>query len=158
ATLCPGRLGKAAGIRSSRTEKEAASVRQRILLVLMTGLALLVPSAVASANSSQYTTVEAPSEMLNGSPDRALDEVPSLGATAIRLTMAWRDIAPNPDGRTAPSFNATDPNAYPAAGWARYDAAINAARQRHLKVQLTITGPAPDWATPSKHDGLTRPD
>ncbi|HEY4278944.1 MAG TPA: cellulase family glycosylhydrolase [Conexibacter sp.] len=133
-------------------------MRQRILLVVMTGLALLVPSAVASASSTQYTTVEAPSELLNGSPARALDQITSLGATAIRITMPWREIAPDPDSRTAPSFNATDPNAYPAAGWAGFDAAINGARQRHLKVQLTITGPAPDWATPSKHDGLTRPD
>jgi len=138
-------------------KKEAAYVRQRILLVVMTGLAMLVPAAAASASSSQYTTVEAPSELLNGNPGPALDEIKDLGATAIRLLVTWRSLAPDPDARKAPSFNATDPGAYADGAWAPYDTAITSARARGIRVHLTITGPAPDWAT-SKHDGLTRPD
>jgi Cellulase (glycosyl hydrolase family 5) len=132
-------------------------VRQRILLVVVTGLALLVPAAAASASSTQYTTVEAPGELLNGNPGPALDEIDSLGAQAIRLLVTWRSLAPDPDATRAPSFNATDPNAYPAGGWAAYDAAIQGARERGIRVHLTLTGPAPAWAT-AKHDGLTRPD
>jgi len=133
-------------------------VRHRILLVVVTCLATLLPAAVAGANSRQFTTVEAPSELLfSGSPDAALDTIGSLGATAIRLQLSWNSVAPDPDAARAPSFNATDPNAYPAGAWARYDAAIDGARARGLKVYLTLTGPAPRWATPSKHDGLTKP-
>ncbi|HEX5145592.1 MAG TPA: cellulase family glycosylhydrolase [Conexibacter sp.] len=132
-------------------------MRHRILLVVVTCLAVLVPSAAASANGSQFTTVEAPSELLfSGSPDAALDQIKDLGATAIRLQMSWSLVAPNAGSRSAPSFNATDPNAYPAGAWARYDAAIDGARARGLKVYLTLAGPAPDWAT-AKHDGLTSP-
>jgi hypothetical protein len=133
-------------------------VRHRILLVVVTMLALLVPAVAASASTTQFTTVEAPSELLfSGSPDAALDQISDLGATAIRLQISWSSVAPDPDATRAPSFNATDPNAYPAGAWARYDAAIDGARARGLKVYLTLTGPAPRWATAAKRDNLTKP-
>lgn len=133
-------------------------MRHRILFVVVTMTALLLPAAVASAGSRQFTTVEAPSELLfSGSPDAALDQIRDLGATAIRIQMSWSLVAPDADAKRAPSFNQTDPNAYPASGWARYDAAIDGARARGLKVYLTLTGPAPRWATASKRDNLTRP-
>jgi Cellulase (glycosyl hydrolase family 5) len=133
-------------------------VRHRILLVVVTLATLLLPAVAASANGSQFTTVEAPSELLfSGSPDAALDQIRDLGATAIRIQMSWNLVAPDPDAKKAPAFNATDPNAYPAANWARFDAAIDGARARGLKVYLTLAGPAPHWATASKKDGLTRP-
>lgn len=133
-------------------------MRHRILLVVVTCLAVLLPVAVADANSRQFTTVEAPSELLfSGSPDAALETISNLGATAIRLQISWSSVAPDPDAKRAPSFNATDPNAYPAGAWARWDAAIDGARARGLKVYLTLTGPAPRWATAAKRDKLTKP-
>jgi hypothetical protein len=133
-------------------------VRHRILLVVATCLALLVLAAPASANSRQFTMVEAPAELLfGGSPDAALDQIQQLGAMAIRIQLSWSLVAPDADAKTAPSFNATDPDAYPAGAWARYDAAIDGARARGLKVYVTLTGPAPRWATASKRDQLTRP-
>ena len=133
-------------------------MRHRILLVVVTLAAVLLPATLAGASSRQFTTVEAPSELLfSGSPDAALDQIRDLGATAIRLQLTWASVAPDPDAKRAPAFNQTDPNAYPSGAWARYDAAIDGARARGLKVYLTLTGPAPHWATTSKHDGLTRP-
>jgi hypothetical protein len=155
-------VGSARSRRAARGDpshsKEDAFVRHRILLVAVTMLALLLPSAVAGASSSQFTTVEAPSELLfGGSPDAGLDTIRDLGATAVRLQLSWSQVAPAPTAKRAPSFNQTDPSAYPASGWARYDAAIDGARARGLKVYLTLTGPAPRWATASKRDQLTRP-
>jgi Cellulase (glycosyl hydrolase family 5) len=137
---------------------EVAFVRRHILLVLTAALAVLVPAVSASASKSQFTMLEAPDELLSGDPAATLDQVKALGADGIRIQLAWRSVAPSPDAKRAPSFNATDPNAYAAGGWARYDAAIAGARERGLKVQITVTGPAPAWATPSKRDGLTKPD
>jgi hypothetical protein len=134
-------------------------VRQRFSIVVIACLALLAPAAAAHANARQFTTIEAPGELLFGaSPEDSLDTIADLGADAVRIQLAWDLVAPNPDARTAPSFNATDPGAYPAAGWARYDRAIAGARARGLKVILTITGGAPRWATASKRDHLTRPN
>jgi len=133
-------------------------VRQRIPIVVMACLALLLPAAAAHGNARQFTTVEAPGELLFGSaPEEALDQIDGLGVDAVRIQLAWDLVAPDPDARTAPSFNATDPDAYPAAGWARYDRAIAGARARGMKVLLTITGGAPRWATASRRDHLTRP-
>lgn len=132
-------------------------MRHRILLVVVTLAALLLPAAAASASHRQFTMVEAPTELLfSGSPDAGLDTIKDLGATAIRIQMSWDHVAPDAGSARAPSFNQTDPNAYPAANWAPYDAAIAGARARGLRVYLTITGAAPKWAT-RKHDGLTSP-
>lgn len=132
-------------------------MRQRILLVVVTCIALLIPAVAANANSKQFTTFEAPGELLNGSPGPTLDEIKALGATAIRIQMPWNTVAPNANSKRTPKFNQTDPNAYPAANWARYDAAINGARQRGMRVLLTLTGGAPKWATASKRDSITNP-
>ncbi|HEX7291284.1 MAG TPA: cellulase family glycosylhydrolase [Conexibacter sp.] len=133
-------------------------MRHRTLIVVVTLISLLLPAAIASAGSRQFTTVEAPAELLfSGSPDAALDTISDLGATAIRLQLSWSLVAPDPDAKRAPSFNQTDPNAYPAGAWARYDAAIDGARARGLKVYVTLTGPAPRWATAAKRDKLTKP-
>jgi len=138
--------------------KEDALVRHRILLVVVMLATLLLPAVAADANSRQFTTVEAPSELLfSGSPDAALSTISDLGATAIRLQLSWSSVAPDADSTRAPSFNQTDPNAYPAGAWARWDAAIDGARARGLKVYLTLTGPAPRWATAAKRDKLTKP-
>jgi hypothetical protein len=148
---------RAAALPKPTKPKEVALVRHRILLVVVMLCAVLLPASIASASSRQFTTVEAPSELLyGGSPDAALDTIEDLGATAIRLQLNWSQVAPDPGAKRAPSFNATDPNAYPAGAWAPWDAAIDGARARGLKVYLTITGPAPHWAT-AKHDGLTKP-
>jgi Cellulase (glycosyl hydrolase family 5) len=133
-------------------------VRQRILLaVVVACLAALVPAGAAHASSRQFTTVEAPFELLNGAPDPALDLLQNLGVTAIRIQMSWASVAPDPNATRAPAFNATDPSAYPAAGWSRYDVAIAGARARGIKVLLTLAGPAPRWATASHRDGITNP-
>ncbi len=133
-------------------------MRHRILLVVVTCLAMLLPAGLAGASKTQFTTVEAPAELLfSGSPDAALDQIRDLGATAIRLQLSWSSVAPDPSARRAPAFNQTDPNAYPAGAWARWDAAIDGARARGLKVYLTLTGPAPRWATAAKRDNLTKP-
>ncbi|MDO8210514.1 hypothetical protein [Conexibacter sp. CPCC 206217] len=134
-------------------------MRQRILLVVVAFLAVLVPAVAANANSSQFTTVEAPSELttVGVSPDAALDEIKALGADGIRIQLGWRGLAPDSGSRTKPTFNATDPNAY--GGWEKYDAAIDGARERGLLVHVTITGAAPTWASATKDpEGLTRPD
>jgi hypothetical protein len=133
-------------------------VRTRILLALVTCLALLAPAAAAQASTRQFTLVEAPNELLgSGAPEASLDLIQSLGAGAIRVQMAWSSIAPSPDASRAPAFNPTDPAAYPAAGWAPYDRLFAAAHARGSKIYLTLTGPAPRWATATHRDNLTNP-
>jgi hypothetical protein len=78
---------------------------------------------------------------------RTLDVLKGLGVNQIRATVVWKDIAPNASSSTAPArFNATDPAAYPAAGWAPYDRLDDMAQARGMTLNFNVTAPAPLWA------------
>ena len=129
--------------------------RLTLLLVLL----LSWPAATASASPRQIVTFEAPRELLSASSrDATLDQITSFGVTHIRQLVYWRDYAPDPDSKTKPAFDASDPNAYPADKWDNLDGLIAAAKAKNVQVTLTLTGPVPKWATKSKKDNLTDPD
>jgi hypothetical protein len=78
-----------------------------------------------------------------------------VGVRAIRVELPWREVAPAPNSRTRPRFDATNPAEY---RWGQYDLALTAAHQRGWQVLLTVTSPVPKWATSTHNDYLTRPD
>jgi Cellulase (glycosyl hydrolase family 5) len=126
----------------------------RIAILTITLLALL--AATAQASPRQVMTFEAPDELLDdGRRDAALDEIRAFGVTQIRQLVYWQQFAPSPNRKSKPSFNASDPNAYPALGLV--DRLIAAAEARGIKVILTPTGPVPRWATGSKKGHVNRP-
>src|SRR4051794_5186977 len=130
-------------------------MRRLLLLLILPALAL---PASAHASARQVTTFEAPRELLSASTrDATLDQITSFGVTHVRQLVYWRDIAPSPDSRTKPAFDASDPNAYPTDKWDNLDGLINAAAARGVSVTLTLTGPVPKWATKSRKDQLTEP-
>jgi hypothetical protein len=130
---------------------------RRLIPILL--LALLWPVASAAASPRQIVTFEAPRELLSASTREAtLDQITGFGVTHIRQLVYWRDYAPDPDAKTKPSFDASDPNAYPADKWDNLDGLIAAAKAKNVQVTLTLTGPVPKWATKSKKDNLTDPD
>jgi hypothetical protein len=121
--------------------------------------ALALPSA-APAKHSQFMLFQATREMRSPSPalrDGALDEIKALGVDWLRVTLYWQDVAPAAGSRSVPDFDETDPNAYPASGWAMYDRILADARERGIRVLLTVSGPVPRWATRSRTDRVTRP-
>jgi Cellulase (glycosyl hydrolase family 5) len=127
----------------------------RIALLTFTLLVLL--AAPAQASPRQVMTFEAPDELLDdGRRDATLDEIRAFGVTQIRQLVYWQQFAPGSNRKTKPSFNASDPNAYPALGL--LDRLITAAQARGIKVILTPTGPVPRWATKSKKGNLNRPN
>ncbi len=126
-----------------------------LLLVLIAPLAL---ATGAHASSKQVMTFEAPRELLSDADrDRTLDQIKAFGVDRIRVLMYWSSIAPAPRRAARPAFDATDPGAYPQSGWGRYDNLMQAARARGIEVYVTLTGPAPRWATKRKRDNLTYP-
>jgi hypothetical protein len=134
------------------------SLRNAILPLAVALAALALVPAAGRANPRQVTTFEAPSELLDdGTRDQTLDEVRGFGVTQIRQLVYWQSYAPSPNAKRKPKFDAADPNAYPAGTWDRLDRLFAAASGRGIKVQLTLTGPVPKWATSTKKDHLTRP-
>lgn len=96
--------------------------RRSISLLFVSLLAVLLAPTAARAASSQFTMVEARSELVTSPPDQALDEIVSLGAEAIRLQLGWDGVTPGADARTKPAgFVATSPDSY---NWSEFDRAI----------------------------------
>ena len=79
---------------------------------------------------------------------RTLQEIASLGVDVVKVSVVWQLIAPNPDSGRRPKFDATDPAAYPAGAWKRYDDLVETAQKLGLKVYFLLIGPAPNWAIP----------
>lgn len=92
-------------------------------------------------------------------PNTALDQLKRLGIDTIHIYMHWADIAPDPSSRTKPSFDAADPAAYPAAGWAPYDAIVRDVKAHGMSLIVDLVPPPPDWASgPGAPDPSKQPE
>ena len=121
-------------------------------------LALALLPAAAAASPRQVVSFEAPRELLSDADrERTLDEIRAFGITQVRQLVYWNDFAPSNDSRRRPSFDAADPDAYPAGTWDRLDALVAGAAGRGITLHLTLTGPVPKWATKARRDHVTRP-
>ncbi|HYM45691.1 MAG TPA: hypothetical protein VES65_05960 [Solirubrobacteraceae bacterium] len=126
-----------------------------LLAVLALG-ALGVPTP-ALASHSEAVYFEGSSDLLSPvTRPRALAQLQALGVKALRVELAWYDVAPAPKSANRPSFDATNPANY---SWGQYDALLNEAQRLHWKVLLTVTSPVPRWATSNrKAPYVTSPD
>ena len=136
-------------------------MRRSLLLALLALVAwLALAPGVASAAANQAMTFEAPRELIDdGARDATLDQIKGFGVTRVRQLLSWKTVAPSPNSRSKPSgIDTSDPAAY-GAGWGAYDRLLAAASARGIRVQFTLTGPAPRWATATKDKaGINRPD
>jgi hypothetical protein len=125
------------------------------LLVACSALGAGVPSA-AVASHSQAMFFEAPSDLLSSATrHKALAQMQALGVKALRLELHWHDVALGANSAHRPHFDATNPASY---RWGQYDAVMQEAQRLKWQVLLTITSPAPKWATAARRDLITRPD
>ncbi|MEA2279295.1 MAG: hypothetical protein QOC78_4255 [Solirubrobacteraceae bacterium] len=125
------------------------------LIVTLCAVAALLAPAAAQASPTQSMTFEAPADLKNpATREQAFQDIASLGVHSLRLVLFWHDVAPDPDARVKPNFDATNPEAY---NWGPYDAVVNEAKQRGWNLLLTVSGPVPRWATNGARDTLTRP-
>lgn len=121
--------------------------------------ASLLPAMPAAASTTQLSVLQDDGQLLDREPavrDARLDEFRALGVDVVKLNVDWRRVAP--ESRPA---DPADPAAYDAARWAPYDAAIAGAAARGMRVLLTVSGPAPDWAVRGSSEpveGVLRPD
>jgi len=134
--------------------------RFRVFLstLLLSALAAGAPGAgQALASHGQTTFFEASSTLLN-SPKRphALAQLQSLGVKALRVELYWHNVAPGANSASRPHFDQTNPASY---SWGAYDLLLAEAQRLHWQVLLTVTSPAPRWATSNrKAPYITRPD
>jgi len=83
-------------------------------------------------------------------PYLVLQRAVELGASRVRVNVLWaRALGPQAALPAAPAAIAYD--------WAPYDALASAAAAFGLRLQMTLTGPAPAWATANRRVGVYRP-
>jgi hypothetical protein len=113
-----------------------------LLLGILTAVLTATPKATASM---RQLSILQDSSFLT-SPSTALPRARALGARTLRVFVAWRAVAPQPEARHKPRFDASDPNAYPKSKWEPYDTLVRTAREQGLTIDLEPTGGVPRWA------------
>jgi hypothetical protein len=123
-----------------------------MLALAVVACALLATATSASAARSQVTILQDDSLLLGDGDrrDATLDEWKELGVDVVKIRVNWRDMSP--EDKPA---NPSDPNAYSAAHWERYDRAIRGAKDRGMEVFLLLGGHAPKWASKKSPRGLS---
>ena len=119
-----------------------------VAVVLVVLLAGLLP-ARAAASPTMGMSLMADKELIYASPSQVsknLTQIRSMGFDTIKVSVVWSLIAPDAKSATEPTFDATDPTAYPAHAWDRWDLVDRLASQLGLTVYFQIVPPAPDWA------------
>lgn len=123
-------------------------VRTMTLAALMALMLIAAPAAHAA--TSMDSIFQDDGLLLGGDAQataEGLDEMKGLGATTIHALVPWAQIAPGRTDLAKPAgFDASDPAAYPAANWTRFDRLVRYANDRGLKLFLTPTSPGPAWA------------
>jgi hypothetical protein len=111
----------------------------------------------AQASTSQKLYFEGSTDLLSPVTRPAtLAQLKTLGVKALRVELSWYEVAPAPTSATKPSFEATNPASY---NWGQYDILIAEAQKLGWQVLLTLTAPAPSWATANHQAPYTyRPD
>jgi len=136
----------------SHTGRRIAAAAMLAALALIALLALR--PAPASASTSEWSFFEDHSYLVRSTPtvrQNTLDEIKALGADTLRVEVKWNEVAPQPDSRTKPSFDATDPAAYP--GFWPYDDLMQRATAMGFRIMITLAPDAPRWATGGKRGG-----
>ena len=115
----------------------------------LTLLALLMFPAAARASSDMEFALQDDDVFVHQQGydrDRALDHAVALGTTRIRVNVLWERVRVS-GGATNPRYD-----------FSAIDALQEAAADRGIDLQLTITGPAPSWATRNHKVGNVAPD
>ena len=126
--------------------------RKRIVCALTLGLALLATATVQAAPRMELAVQDDPVLMgrLYGSATNTLKLVSQLRATRLRVNVSWSYVV----GKAARRRSAP---AHIAYNWSGYDALIRKAAPRGIRLQLTLTGPAPAYATANHRIGPYKP-
>ncbi|HEX3830720.1 MAG TPA: hypothetical protein VHW04_02055 [Solirubrobacteraceae bacterium] len=112
----------------------------KLTIALLAAAAVLAMADAAGASQRQIQIIQADPPMLSD-PVGTLAQFRALGANTVRIIVHWDFIAPD-----IKPVDGADPNSYPAANWAPYDAIVRDAQKAGMRVDFTVAGGAPRWA------------
>jgi hypothetical protein len=123
-----------------------------ITLGLVCGIACLLPATALASRTMDSTLMDDNQLIYQTSPlaiVQNLQRIAALGVDRVKVSMVWLLVAPSAYSPQRPNFDATNPTAYGAAAWARYDLIVAEAHSLGLKVYFQLTPPAPAWGIPA---------
>jgi Cellulase (glycosyl hydrolase family 5) len=126
----------------------------RALLAALLSLGALF-GAVSSAHAARgmEIAVQDDGQFLNADAGHrlaAFEQARALGASSLRVNVPWASVVSDPQGTVAP--------AAPTYDFARFDRVVDEAAAYGIRVQLTLAGPAPAWATANHVVGTRSPN
>ena len=126
----------------------------RRVLPIAAVLACLIPAASAAASANLELAVQDDPVLLNrsyGDDQLTLDRSVEMGATWVRVNLRWAASMPDAQARARRKPHTV------AWDFSRLSRLLDETDARGLKVQVTLTGPAPAWATSTHRVGNQAP-
>src|SRR3954447_16659414 len=126
----------------------------RKLALTTTLITLALPAAAHAASRMEFALQDDDVFVTERymSREKGLQHAAALGAERIRANVLWaRTLTTNENARRPPKGG-------PQYEFSAVDALQAAAAKRNIKLQLTLTGPAPAWATKNRIVGPYQPD
>src|SRR4051812_43598915 len=127
---------------------------RKIALSSLTLLALALPASAHAAAKMEFALQDDAVfvDQRWMTREQALEHAAELHTKRIRVNVLWaRMLASDSNHRTAPADG-------PVYDFSRIDELQAAAAKQSIKLQLTVSGPAPAWATGDKKVGAYKPD
>jgi hypothetical protein len=140
----------------------SARVITRVLLLTATALALALSGVPPASAAQNEVSIIDDQLLLNSSPgqlDADMALFRRLGIDRLRVSAFWNQIAPANFSRTKPAgFDGRD-NLDGRYTWGPLDRVIAAASRQNLRIMVSISTPAPVWATgdPARDNPLWKP-
>jgi hypothetical protein len=126
-------------------------------LTLLAALAALIVASFAtpSAHAARGMEVALQDDAVFSSRayynrERALKQAEQLHVSRLRVNVAWISVVNGARSKKKPTRL--------SYGFNQYDSLYNAAKAHNIKLQLSLTGPAPAWATANHRVGPYRPN
>jgi hypothetical protein len=129
-------------------------MRRTLINLTITALAAaaLIPAASAHAARHMEVALQDDSVFLNQAwygRNKAFLKAQQLGVTRLRVNFIWAHEVAHARNRHAPRKRQYN--------WYKFDSLIDQAAAFGMRVELTLTGPAPAWATGNHRVGVYKP-
>lgn len=137
--------------------------KPRSVIALIVIASALVAAAPARADRTADVSIMDDQLLLGKTTREGVDKemrlFRQLGVDRLRVSAFWNQIAPGALQQRKPAFNSADP-ASPSYNFAALDRVVISAFTHGLKVMVSITTPAPYWATgrPARRNAAWKPN
>jgi hypothetical protein len=125
---------------------------KKLTLTALAAAATFIPATQAHAARHMEVALQDDQVFLNQSwygRAKAFQRAEALGVTRLRVNFIWAHEVVDPRRKHTPKD--------PGYNWYHYDSLIDEAAAHGIRVEMTLTGPAPAWATSNHRLGVYKP-